>query len=351
MNKNLPVYDIVINDETQGVAFISLVDTPAIGVDWIKLSTSEKTLNFKAVKDQQMLYGPFLIPNMLIYRFDEKMGEYYVRFSEEQISKIAEKFNEDLNNRNINFQHTNEKVSAFVASNWLVDGTDKSNNYGFDLPKGSWFGGVKVKDENFWNDKVKSEEVKGFSVEILADLELKLREYTKNKTDKMEKTIKLETAMLKDGISVYWDGDFVVGTTIYTDEAMTQLAPDADHVLEDGTIVTTKDGIVMMITPVAVDASLAELPVTEPTGSKPLSASEVSTMIDARFSDLMNEITLLKELIGQGQETMVDYKKQIEEKFSTTPISGSIKTTEVTPKMDDRFSKEYNKIIEFSKVK
>lgn len=38
MKKDLPIYDIKLTDDTQGVGFISLVDEPAIGVDWIKLA-------------------------------------------------------------------------------------------------------------------------------------------------------------------------------------------------------------------------------------------------------------------------------------------------------------------------
>jgi hypothetical protein len=326
------------------------VDIPAIGVDWIKLS-EPKSLNFKANKDKQMLYGPFLIPNMLIYRFDDKIGGYYVRFSKEQIAIIAEKFSEDLNSKNINFQHTDQKVEAFVSENWIIEGAnDKSMNFGFDLPEGSWFGGVKVRDEGFWTDKVKTNEVKGFSVEILADLELQL----KNKEQKMEKEIKLGTAKLKDGITVYWDGDFGMGTAIFIDEALTQLAPDADHVLEDGTIVTTKDGIVVEIEVSAIEEDVEDL-ATEATApaqteSKPLSMSEVSAMIDARFSDLMDEISKMKELIGQKDEQMTEYKKEVEEKFSLTPALGSVKTDKKEVKLDDKFSKDYQRIIDFSKI-
>jgi hypothetical protein len=347
MDKRLPIYDIVLTDDNQGVGFISLVDIPAIGVDWVKLSKS-MTLNFKANKDKQLLYGPFLIPNMLIYRFDDKIGEYYVRFSKEQIAIIAEKFNEDLNSKNINFQHTDEKVEAFVAENWVIEGAnDKSMNFGFELPEGSWFGAVKVKDENFWTDKVKTEEVKGFSVEILADLKLNMKEETKNKQDKMKKTIKLGTAVLKDGINVYWDGDFGMGTAIFIDEALTQPAPDADHVLEDGTIVTTKDGLVVEIQVSSIEEDAAETPVTE---SKPISMAEVSSMIDARFSDLMDEISKMKELIGQKDEQMTEYKKEVEEKFSTTPALGSVKTDKKEVKLDDKFTKDYQRIMDFAKI-
>jgi hypothetical protein len=347
MNKDLPIFDIIISDDNQGVGMISLVDEPAIGVDWIKLS-KQVEISFKADKDRQMLYGPFLIPNMLIYRKDDTNGEYYVRFSKEEIDKIATKFNEDLNSKNINLMHTDTKVNAFVAQNWVIEGEqDKSRNLGFDLPEGSWFGGVKIKDQNFWNEKVKNEEVKGFSVEILADLQLSL----KNKEQIMEKQIKLGTANLKDGITVYWDGEFGMGTAIFMDEALTQAAPDADHILEDGTIVTTKDGVVVEIQVSSIEEDVAEEDLAIDPNAAPVAAAltseEVSLMIDSRFSELMDEISRLKELVTQKDESMNQYKKEIDEKFSTTPATTTI--TKGEAKVDEKFAKIEARIREFAK--
>lgn len=350
--KELPIYDIKLTDDNQGVGFISLVDEPAIGVDWIRLS-NQTQLSFKADKEKQLLYGPFLIPNKLIYRHDEKMGEYYVRFSKEEIEKIATKFNEDLNNKNINFQHTDQKVEAFVASNWMIEGEqDKSKNLGFDLPEGTWFGGVKVKDEAFWSEKVKTDEVKGFSVEILADLELAL----KNKEQKMEKEIKLAEAKLADGTTIYYDGDLAVGTALFIDEAMATPVPaeagiETEWMLEDGvTKVYTLDGVITKIETeapapeVAPEAALAEVPVAQS-----LTAEEVSLMIDTRFTELMDEVTKLKELVAQKDETINNFKAEVNEKFSTAPAAGSI--TKAEPKIDDKFSKVEARIREFAKNK
>jgi hypothetical protein len=345
MNKDLPIYDIVLTDESQGVGMISLVDDPAIKVNWIKLAKQNPML-FKSDTDKQMLYGPFLIPNMLIYRFDEQNGEYYVRFGREEIEKIATKFNEDLNNKNINFMHTNEKVDAFVAQNWLIENEqDKSKGLGFDLPEGTWFGGVKVKDSDFWKDKVKNEEVKGFSVEILADLELSL----KNKEQVMEKQIKLGTAVLKDGVTVYWDGEFGMGTIIYIDEALTELAPDADHVLEDGTIVTTRNGEVVEIQVSSVEEDAEDLAV-EPGAPQALTSEEVSMMIDARFAELMEEITALKSALENKDEELNSFRASVNEKFSSIPATGSIKKQEDL-KIDSKFASIEARIKAFAKSK
>ena len=382
MDKKLPIYDIVLSEDdlSQGVGMISLVDDPAIKVNWIKLA-KQTSLSFKSDKDKQMLYGPFLIPNMLIYRSDEHNGEYYVRFSREEIDKIATKFNEDLNSKNINFMHSDVKVDAFVAQNWLIENEqDKSRGLGFDLPEGTWFGGVKVKDNNFWQDKVKSEEVKGFSVEILADLELSL----KNKENNMKK-LKFASATLQDGTVVYYDGELAVGTAVFLDEALTEKAPDADHVAEDGTIVVTVDGVVTEIRPIeagnlAGDGPCYEgyemvgmktvdgkevpncVPVKdgkpEPstmaidpnTGSElpaAITPEEVSMMIDNRFGELMEEITRIKIMVEGNDKGMEEYKKQIDEKFSTTPATGSIKKPE--SKVDDKFATAEARIKEFAR--
>jgi hypothetical protein len=388
MKKDLPIYDIVLSDDNQGVGMISLVDDPAIQVNWIKLANQPQELFFKTDVDKQMLYGPFLIPNKLIYRFDEINGEYYVRFKKEQIEEIASKFNEDLNNKNINFMHTDEKVDAFVSQNWIIENEqDKSKSLGFDLPEGTWFGGVKVKDSNFWTNKVKNEEVKGFSVEILADLELSL----KNKEQIMKKQIKLSSAVLKNGTTVYFDGDLAVGTAVYLDEALTEKAPDADHVAEDGTIVVTVDGIITEIRPVEEmagekylsedgpcyegyvqvgmkmvdgkevpncvpneDGRIAEstMAIDPNTGSElpaQITPEEVSMMIDNRFGELMEEITRLKIMIEGGEKEIEEFKKQVNEKFSTTPAKPSIKKQEV--RIDEKFSSMEARVKAFAKNK
>ena len=301
-------------------------------------------IQFKADKEKQMLYGPFLIPNMLIYRQDDANGEYYVRFSSEEIEKIATKFNEDLNSKNINLMHTEEMVDAFVSQNWIIEGeSDKSKNLGFDLPEGTWFGAVKIKDENFWMNKVKNDEVKGFSVEILADLQLSL----KNKEQIMEKEIKLGTAVLKGGVTVYWDGEFGMGTIIYVDEALTELAPDADHVLEDGTVVTTRNGEVVeiQVSSIEEDEDLADVP-----AAQALTAEEVSGMIDARFAELMEEITRLKSTLDEKKEEMNSFRNEVKEKFSSVPGSGSIKKPEVVRPLDTKFAENEARIKEFART-
>ena len=60
MKKDLPIYDIKLSDDTQGVGFISLVDEPAIGVDWIKLAkqeVQEPVELFMSLTDNGLCFG------------------------------------------------------------------------------------------------------------------------------------------------------------------------------------------------------------------------------------------------------------------------------------------------------
>jgi hypothetical protein len=356
--KKLPIFDIVLNDEDikQGVGMISLVDEPAIGVNWIKLS-NQKAIHFKVDKERQMLFGPFLIPNMLIYRNDDTNGEYYVRFSTDEIEKIATKFNEDLNNKNVNFMHTENKVEAFVAQNWIIEGDqDKSKSLGFDLPEGTWFGGVKIKDLEFWKEKVKSDEVRGFSVEILADLKLALK--NKNKKMKELKFKKKFIAKQKFDEAVETEaGELVV---IVEELAVGQ---DVVVVMDDLAVVETYDGTVEIdgstvvieggqITEVmegeAPAAEEEELAYEEgdmpPADTNNVTSEQVSQMIDARFAEIMEEITRLKTAMeGQGEQL----RKTIDEKFKTTPAVDSIKKSGV----DEKFRTVEERVKDFIKIK
>jgi uncharacterized Zn ribbon protein len=237
MENKLPLYRIKINPEDEtGVYAVSLVDEPAIEVDWIKLSKIVE-IEFSANKDKQLLYGPLLIPNKYIYRRDETGYEYNIMFDKETIDLIADKFNKNKLGDIFNFQHSDKSVSAYLKENWLIENPDKSSNYGFDLPDGTWFGAVKVEDGEFWMSEVKTDKVKGFSVEIKAGVEL--IEMNKNTSiEDKNKNINLMEIKTNEGVSLFYDGEIGEGTILYTNEEMTELAPEGAHMLEDGRVVT-----------------------------------------------------------------------------------------------------------------
>jgi len=167
--QNLPVYEIKINDEDEsGISLISLVGEPAINMKGMMFSSDQMYTTFKEVSEEkQIIIGPALIPNMRIYREDDKNGSYYVYFTPETIEKIVEKFNKFGSNRKINIDHSNKMVDAFIMEDWIVEDEvyDKSRKYGFEVPKGTYMIKVKIEDKDFWMNEVKGNGKFGFSVE------------------------------------------------------------------------------------------------------------------------------------------------------------------------------------------
>jgi len=135
MQANLPIFNIVLTESDEsGISAIALVQDPAIEVMWQAYSKEEPVrMTFAQDGDKMRLTGPFLIPDKLIYRYDEKMGEYYVKFSKETIAELANKFASQSRNTNLNLDHTKQSVPAYIAESWIVDNPDKIYNYGFTI--------------------------------------------------------------------------------------------------------------------------------------------------------------------------------------------------------------------------
>lgn len=345
MEKKLPLYKIKVNpNDESGVYMVSLVDEPAIEENWIKLS-KQVEIKFSANKDKQLLYGPMLIPNKMIYRRDENGYEYNIMFDEDTIELIAEKFKKNKLNDQFNFQHSDVTVNAFLKEDWIVENPDKSSKYGFDLPNGTWFGAVKVEDEDFWNKYVKDGEVKGFSVEIMAGAELvELSINNKiNKNTEMENT-KLGMVKRNDGVELYFDGEMIeVGTVLFLDQEMTELAPEGEHTLEDGTLVKVDaEGKVLEFEPVEevvedepVEEEFSEVEEEvvledEPSFEEKVMAI-VQPLIDGLMnqnSELMNKLSEMETKLSEKTEETTELKSQVEKLSSMAGAETVTKKTD-----------------------
>ena len=168
MEYNIPTFQITIDDNYKlGVEAVALVENPAIEIDWITLAVQNE-IKLAAVEDKQMLYGPALIPDKQIYRRDSKGNEYYIVFSKETIAKIVDRYFKQGNHINFNLEHNdNLTVPATVNESWIVKDPEKDQSalYGFALPVGTWMLGVHIDDTAYWNEFVKTNKVKGFSIE------------------------------------------------------------------------------------------------------------------------------------------------------------------------------------------
>jgi hypothetical protein len=168
----METYEIIFNpEEKEGVFAISLVENPAIEVDFIALS--KEILQLKTIdEEKRILMGAVLIPDKVIPR-----DGYNIVFSKETIKLSQEFFFKRNNNKNSTIEHdANQFVDGFtVIESWIKEDNekDKSNLYGYDLPVGTWFAMAKVDNDDAWQ-KVKNGEVKGFSIDGYFDVKQQL---------------------------------------------------------------------------------------------------------------------------------------------------------------------------------
>lgn len=161
------LFELVLQDEEDGVFANSLVAAPAIERDYVWLN---KEIQFAAISDEKMLVaGPMLIPNKKILRIGEDGKKYYVYFSPETIEKVARKFMKNKLLSEVTLEHGNKTSGVTMVESWIVESPtkDKSNIYGFTLPKGTWFSIYSVEDNPKVWEKVKAGEFNGFSIEGL----------------------------------------------------------------------------------------------------------------------------------------------------------------------------------------
>lgn len=161
------IIELVLDEEQEetGVEAISIVESPAIEEDFIALKKEELKLA-EISKDKKLLMGALLVPNKPIYR---KSGEeeYYIYFSKETISKASQLYLKNGNQNNSTLEHQHELNGLTLVESWIVEDKekDKSRLYNLDVPVGTWMGTVKVQNDEVWNEYVKTNKVKGFSIE------------------------------------------------------------------------------------------------------------------------------------------------------------------------------------------
>ena len=169
--KKIKKYKVGIDSETEA---ISMVTEPAIESDFVFLS-KDKTIVKEAFSNDErhMVYGAVLRPDFPIYRNDGE-NEYYLEFTSESIERMARDYMMNYRQGNVTIQHEEYANEVFMVESWIKQDMDKdkSVSVGLDksLPIGTWFCGFYVNNNDVW-ERIKSGELKGFSVEAMIDLE------------------------------------------------------------------------------------------------------------------------------------------------------------------------------------
>ena len=340
----IPVFDAVIDGDSDGMMKISLVDSPAVMSDFQKFKEGDKPQMF-AVEDEEkrLVYGVIMRADFPIYRYDNKYGEYYIVYKADTIRVMAEKYIKEGRCNNVNLQHEegSDVDGVQMVQCFIKDTARGVNPNGFDkIADGSLFGEFHVTNDDVWAE-IKAGTYKGFSLEgyfglipdddfagiaaIVDYLEGKFNKISKNdkrmtKIGRMLATVRAalilaQSATTDKGV-IYWGGDedeLKVGDEVFTDEEKTTPAEDGNYIREDGSTVVVKDGKVDEIKPaVAEEEPKDEEPAepeqtnedepkdeepAEPEAPKDETPDEVAEL-RARVDELEARVAALEGLLG-----------------------------------------------------
>jgi len=260
---DLPFIEFKLSDDVEGLQAIAFVDAPAIGLNYQAFAPHK----FEVINEEKrIVMGAAMIPDLPIYRRDER-GEYYAIFRKETIKALVQKLFKENKHNNFNEQHNAFKIldGVYIYQSFITD-----QELGILAPKGfenvadgTWFIAAKVENDEAWS-KVKEDGIlKGFSVEGVFDLEpYKFKQMNKINLESVINTLKsvfsdeevvaeektFGEAALVDGTIVKWEGELAEGTalTVVLPEGEVA-APDGIHEITDGTIIETAGGLVVNI--------------------------------------------------------------------------------------------------------
>lgn len=315
----LPTYKITIDEayndgeEPLGVDAIAFTANPAVLVKGVAFKSQAKS-HF-ADEKKYRITAPAMVP-MDIYRRDDQMGEYYVQFTEQEIDTIFKQFMLNLNNRNLfNLEHEGDQIApAYILEAWLVDNPemDKAKStFGISVPKGTLMVTAQVTDTDYYNKLVEAGQV-GFSIEGFLGLKL-------------------------------------------SNQIKTNMLPDGEHTLEDGSVIIVKDGQIVDVQIPTVEEQVmeveasTEVEMAEPTEApteEPAEEEKVEVEVEAAIDPIADTEAILaivspvlEQRISEILQVIADLKNELTDTVEAAPVE-EVKMSA---------AQKFNQVVEFLK--
>lgn len=170
MKRKLPIYEAKVRDtDNTGIFAMSFVEVPAVEKYFIALQDNPRPVKLALNKYKQILTGVVLVPDMLIYRSDNNLGEYYLKYTAADIERISHKMMKTgLALSTTTHQHEKPLAGNYLTELWIVQDPkrDKAVALGLgELKKGTLVASYKVESAKYWREQVLTGKVKGFSLE------------------------------------------------------------------------------------------------------------------------------------------------------------------------------------------
>ena len=192
-------YELKLKEGGKGVFKVSVVKDPAIESNLVYFSKETVTV-FKD-EEKKVIYSVVMRPDLDIFRSNiegEPANVYYTKETVEE-AQINYFRNNGNSATNINHSDVADAKGIFPFESWIVKDakTDRANNFGLEVKNGDWVMGLKVDNNELWNEHIKTGKLDGFSVEA-TNINYELKQEEKMSAETIEEPKKTLLEKLDD---------------------------------------------------------------------------------------------------------------------------------------------------------
>ena len=173
------VYYISINDDEKlGMYSVSLVDFPAVERSFLCFNEETPKQLIFAKPDEHIITGVAIRADVPIYRRRQDGSEYYVVFQKDVVKQLVERFSKQGKMNSVDLQHDGELINGIymIESYFINDARGIRPTEFADIEDGSWIVSYFVEDDALWEQIKNGNDLNGFSISVLANIEEKMSE-------------------------------------------------------------------------------------------------------------------------------------------------------------------------------
>ena len=354
MNKNLPLYEALINDLEDGIFAVSLVSTPATESNWQCFSKEEQMYSIEN-EEEHIITGVIMLANSPIFRRDDSGYEYNIIYKPETIKLMSEKMLKDMAHNQIDIEHQGNILPPGTVNlvEIYIKDSEKgiSPNFLKDIPDGSLIGSYKIHDDVLWN-MCKEGTLHGFSLAGWFDV----KEFKDKKKSKYSMIEKIKEKLRQ--LLVELSAEEEVSETVEETETTTESAEETTETVEETETTTEsaeeteEETETPTETEVQMAAETEEVPADDETKEEVPTDDETKEEVPAETEDnselalikadivsMKNDIELAKGLYEQMKTDLESIKETLQNLVNAPVVPPVTEQFEAATVIDKKVSK------------
>ena len=352
MNKNLPLYEALINDLEDGIFAVSLVSAPATESNWQCFSKEEQMYSIEN-EEEHIITGVIMLANSPIYRIDDSGYEYNIVYTPETIKLMSEKMLKDMAHNQIDIEHQGNILPPGTVNlvEIYIKDSEKgiSPNFLKDIPDGSLIGSYKIHDDVLWN-MCKEGTLHGFSLAGWFDVK-EFKDKKKSKYSMIEKIkeklrqLLVELSETEEEVSETVEKTETPAETPAEETTETEEETETPSIAEETTETPTETEVQMAAETEEVpvdDETKEEVPAPDETKEEVPAETEDNSelaLIKADIVSMKNDIELAKGLYQQMKTDLESIKETLQNLVNAPVVPPVTEQFEAATVIDKKVSK------------